>query len=76
MSAPTVEKERKGNSLVLFPIRLDDAVMGTQQAWAASLRRLRHTGDLRNWKDHDSLKMAFDRLRYLKAEKTEAALQQ
>ena len=46
----------------LFPIRLDDAVMQTDQAWAASLRRTRQIGDFRNWKDHDAFKKAFERL--------------
>ncbi len=64
-----LEKERKqSGKLVLFPIRLDDAVMETDQAWAASLRRTRHIGDFRNWKDHDAFKTAFERLlRDLKA---------
>jgi hypothetical protein len=58
-----LEKERKSGKLVLFPIRLDDAVMETDQAWAASLRRPRHIGDFSNWKDHDAFKKAFERLR-------------
>jgi hypothetical protein len=33
---------QKPNKLVLFPLRLDDAVMEADQAWAASLRRTRH----------------------------------
>ncbi len=57
-----IEKERKSGKTVLFPIRLDDAVMETDQAWAASLRRTRHIGDFRNWKDHDAFKKAFERL--------------
>ena len=58
-----LEKERKqSGKLVLFPIRLDDAVMEADQAWAASLRRTRHIGDFRNWKDHDAFKNSFDRL--------------
>lgn len=62
------EKERQQNRTVLFPIRLDDAVMKTDEAWAADIRRTRHIGDFRNWKDHDSYKKAFDRLlRDLKA---------
>jgi hypothetical protein len=66
-----LEKERKQNKLVLFPIRLDDAVMETDQAWAASLRRMRHIGDFRAWKDHDQYQRSFDRLlRDLKAEST------
>ena len=63
-----IEKERKQNKLVLFPIRLDDAVMETDQAWAASLRRTRHIGDFRAWKDHDQYQKSFERLlRDLKA---------
>lgn len=63
------EKERQQNRTVLFPIRLDDAVMKTNQAWAADIRRTRHIGDFSRWKDHDSYQAAFDRLlRDLKAE--------
>jgi hypothetical protein len=47
---------------VLFPIRLDETVMETDQAWAADIRRTRHIGDFRRWKDHDSYQQAFDRL--------------
>jgi len=57
-----LEKEHKQNKLVLFPIRLDDAVMETDQAWAASLRRTRHIGDFRAWKDHDPYQKSFERL--------------
>ncbi|HMD97208.1 MAG TPA: toll/interleukin-1 receptor domain-containing protein [Terriglobia bacterium] len=58
-----LEKERKqSGKLALFPIRLDDAVMDTDQAWAASLRRTRHIGDFRHWKDHDAFQKAFERL--------------
>ncbi|MFZ0959623.1 MAG: toll/interleukin-1 receptor domain-containing protein [Terriglobia bacterium] len=57
-----LEKERKQSKLVLFPIRLDDAVMETDQAWAASLRRTRHIGDFRAWKDHDQYQKSFERL--------------
>ena len=63
-----LEKEHRQNKLVLFPIRLDDAVMDTDQAWAASLRRTRHIGDFRAWKDHDHYQKSLDRLlRDLKA---------
>jgi hypothetical protein len=63
------EKERREKRTVLFPIRLDDAVMDTDQAWAADIRRTRHIGDFRDWKNHDSYKRAFERLlRDLKAE--------
>jgi hypothetical protein len=35
--------------------------METDQAWAASLRRTRHIGDFRAWKDHDPYQKTFDR---------------
>jgi len=56
------EKESKQRSIVLFPLRLDDAVMNAPQAWAADVRRTRHIGDFRKWKDHDSFRASFDRL--------------
>ena len=67
------EKEQREKRTVLFPIRLDDAVMNTGEAWAADIRRTRHIGDFRDWKDHDSYKKAFERLlRDLKAKSTQA----
>lgn len=66
------EKERKQKRTVLFPIRLDDGVMTSEKAWAGELRRTRHIGDFRGWKDHDQYQIAFERLlRDLQA--TEAA---
>jgi uncharacterized protein YjbI with pentapeptide repeats len=63
-----LEKERREKRTVLFPIRLDDAVMETNEAWAADIRRTRHIGDFRDWKNHDAYKKALDRLlRDLKA---------
>jgi uncharacterized protein YjbI with pentapeptide repeats len=62
------EKERKQKRAVLFPIRLDDAVMEAEEAWAAEIRRTRHIGDFREWKDHNEYQKAFGRLmRDLKA---------
>ncbi len=64
------EREDRSGKLVLFPIRIDNAVMDTTKAWAADLRRGRHIGDFTRWKDHDSYEKAFERLlRDLKAEK-------
>jgi hypothetical protein len=57
-----LERERNENRLVLFPIRIDDAVENTQKAWAASLRRQRHIGDFTSWKDHDAYQKSFERL--------------
>ena len=57
-----LEKEQQKKNSALFPIRVDHAVMDTNQAWAADIRRKRHIGNFSNWKDHDSYKKAFDRL--------------
>lgn len=66
-----MEREHRERRTVLFPIKIDEAVMESTQAWAASIRRTRHIGDFTGWKDHDSYKKAFDRLlRALKAEET------
>jgi uncharacterized protein YjbI with pentapeptide repeats len=56
------EREHREKSIVLFPVRLDGAVMDTDAAWAASSRRQRHMGDFSKWRDHDSYQKAFDRL--------------
>src|SRR5262249_47647412 len=62
------EKEGKENRLVLFPLRLDDAVMQVDVGWAADIRRQRHIGDFTQWKEHDAYQQAFNRLlRDLKA---------
>jgi uncharacterized protein YjbI with pentapeptide repeats len=69
------EKERGSeNKTVLFPIRLDDAVMETGKAWAADIRRTRHMGDFSHWQDHNSYQKAFQRLlRDLQGEKATPA---
>ena len=56
------EEERRRKRTVLFPIRLDNLVMETGQAWAADIRRTRHIGDFRRWRDHDAYQEAFARL--------------
>ncbi|HMR68529.1 MAG TPA: TIR domain-containing protein, partial [Anaerolineae bacterium] len=62
------EEERKRKQTVLFPVRLDVAVMETEQAWAANIRT-RHIGDFSRWKDHNEYQQAFERLlKDLKAE--------
>jgi uncharacterized protein YjbI with pentapeptide repeats len=56
------EREQRDNRTVLFPIRIDDAVMEAPQPWAADIRRQRHIGDFSRWKDHDLYQKAFERL--------------
>lgn len=64
-----LEKEREQNKTMLFPVRLDSAVMDVKEGWPAAVRRNRHIGDFSDWKNHDSYRKAFDRLmRDLKAE--------
>ena len=47
-----LEEERKRGQIVLFPLRVNDAVMDTNEAWAAKLKAQRHIGDFRHWEDH------------------------
>jgi hypothetical protein len=66
------EREKREGTIVLFPIRLDDAVMACDAAWAASIRRIRHIGDFRGWKNHDEYEKSLNRLiRDLRAEDSE-----
>jgi hypothetical protein len=64
-----IEREHREKRTILFPIKIDNAVMESTQAWAATIRRTRHIGDFTGWKDHHLYEKAFDRLvRDLKAE--------
>jgi TIR domain len=56
------EKEGKENRIVLFPVQIDEAVMHSTVGWAADIRRQRHIGDFRQWKDRDAYQKAFNRL--------------
>ena len=61
-------EERRRGELVLFPVRLDAAVMDTDEPWAGKLRDNRNIGDFSQWKDHDAYRVTLDRvLRDLKA---------
>ncbi|MGA7412436.1 MAG: hypothetical protein WBW33_18300, partial [Bryobacteraceae bacterium] len=42
--------------------RSDDAVVETNQAWAADIRRRRHVADFTGWRDHDSYVKGLNRL--------------
>ena len=59
-----IEREKT----VLFPVRVDDAVMESKADWARTIKDKRHIGDFTRWKDHDAYSKAFERLlRDLKA---------
>ncbi|MFG6105306.1 toll/interleukin-1 receptor domain-containing protein [Leptothoe sp. EHU-05/26/07-4] len=64
-----LEKEReKDNQIVLFPVRLDDAVMDSGDGWTRLIKNTRNIGDFSRWKDHDAYQRSFERLvRDLKA---------
>jgi TIR domain len=57
-----LDEERTRKQVVLFPVRLDDAVMQTSKAWARLLRGQRNIGDFTGWKERDSYKRSLDRL--------------
>jgi hypothetical protein len=61
------EEERERKVTVLFPIRIDDAVINTTEPWARKLRA-RHIGDFRQWEKPAEYQKSLDRLlRDLKA---------
>src|SRR5262249_58056892 len=65
-----LEEERTRKNVVLFPVRIDDAVMQTSEACARLLRGHRHIGVFTRWKEHDSYQKSFERLvRDLRVEK-------
>jgi TIR domain len=57
-----LDEERERKNVVLFPVRIDDAVMQTSEGWARLLRGQRNIGDFTGWKEHDSYQKSFERL--------------
>ena len=55
-------KERDEDRTVLFPVRLDDAIENTDEAWARQVWDTRNVGDFREWNDHDAYQEAFKRV--------------
>jgi uncharacterized protein YjbI with pentapeptide repeats len=47
---------------VLFPLRLDEAIMQTNKDWAVRLRATRHIGDFTSWRDEAAYQQAFSTL--------------
>jgi hypothetical protein len=61
-------KERRENRVVLFPVRIDKAVLESPLSWATDIRHERNIGDFSSWKNHDDYQKSFSRLlRDLKA---------
>ena len=57
-----MNEERRRGQTVLFPIRLDNSVLETKEAWASKLRMDRNIGDFRQWKDHDRYQEGLERV--------------
>jgi hypothetical protein len=55
-------KEQDGIPNVLFPIRLDDAMLKSRAGWASHIKLTRHIGDFTRWKEHNEYQKAFTRL--------------
>lgn len=56
-----IEKEKKQKRVVLFPIRLDDAIFETDADWTRQLAK-RHIGDFRKWTNPLLYQNAINRL--------------
>jgi len=57
-----MEKEREQNRLVIYPLRIDDAVMDIETGWPADIRRSRYIGDFKRWKTSAEYEKSFERL--------------
>jgi hypothetical protein len=61
-------EERERNMTILFPIRIDDAVISAAEPWAVKLRDQRNIGDFRRWRTPAEYQKSLERLlRDLKA---------
>ena len=62
-----LEEEAQRDEPILFPLRIDDAVMKVDFGWAKRIRAAheptgRHIGDFTRWKEHDAYQKAYKRL--------------
>jgi uncharacterized protein YjbI with pentapeptide repeats len=55
-------EERHRKDFVLFPVRIDDAVMTTSEKWAVKLRDQRNIADFRRWHETSSYQRSISRL--------------
>src|SRR5262249_46492765 len=69
-----LRREREEGKLVLFPVRLDDAVFEIKGGWPALIGNTRNIGDFCRWEDQSGFEKGFERLlKDLKAEGPPAA---
>jgi hypothetical protein len=57
-----LERERKQQVVVLYPVMLDKAAVATTQVWATDLRKNRITIDMSAWKNEEAYQAALDTL--------------
>ena len=57
-----LDKEPLGLQNVLYPIRIDDAVMHSKQSWVRDILGTLTIGDFTRWKEHDAYQHAFRQL--------------
>ena len=57
-----LDEERQRKRPLLFPVRIDDSVLDTKEAWARVLRGQRNIGDFTRWKEHDAYQKGLGRL--------------
>jgi TIR domain/Pentapeptide repeats (8 copies) len=55
-------EERARKTLVLFPIRIDDSVMTTNEPWARKLRDQRNIGDFLRWTEPSEYNKSLERV--------------
>jgi hypothetical protein len=56
-------KELRTRRVVLFPVRLDDAIKTADTTWAREIREERNIGDMRRWRNnHDAYQRTFERV--------------
>jgi hypothetical protein len=55
-------EERSRKPVVLFPVRIDNAVMSTAEPWAVKLRDHRNIGDFRQWRKPAEYQKSLERL--------------
>jgi uncharacterized protein YjbI with pentapeptide repeats len=55
-------EENKRKKPIFLPIRVDAAVLESDQAWAEYINNTRNICDFSNWKDHDAYHQSLDKL--------------
>ncbi len=54
--------EQERDEPILFPVRLDEAVMESNSGWSGNIKRGRHIGNFTEWADQDVYQQAFNQL--------------